>query len=260
MSLINSKACGVSVLAVLCQPWKWKRCASWKIMMVGIAMMTASLFHMIHLNLVEHTREDQRREKTDFAALHGLLPLIEQSTKQMQQTLSDAATIPENEESQLHRSTTRGRVQTPRNTHANSKDSERSINDGRPDLDSLVHNETNEIIGDVQFLLDFAIVGFGKCGTSTMMHWLADHPEVQSFREEVWDLMRHQPGDLVRRLYLDLPPGPYKRGYKSPSEIVQFHIIKYFRTIFPKTRLIIGLRNPVRWFESLYSTCCRFKS
>jgi hypothetical protein len=39
-----------------------------------------------------------------------------------------------------------------------------------PSLDSLIHNETGELVkgADVSWLLDFAIVGFGKCGTSTV--------------------------------------------------------------------------------------------
>jgi hypothetical protein len=39
-----------------------------------------------------------------------------------------------------------------------------------PSLDSLVHNETGKLVkgADVSWLLDFAIIGFGKCGTSTV--------------------------------------------------------------------------------------------
>jgi hypothetical protein len=41
-----------------------------------------------------------------------------------------------------------------------------------PTLDSLVHNETGKLElvkgADVSWLLDFAIIGFGKCGTSTV--------------------------------------------------------------------------------------------
>jgi hypothetical protein len=40
----------------------------------------------------------------------------------------------------------------------------------RPSLHSLLHNETGKVVqgADVSWLLDFAIVGFGKCGTSTV--------------------------------------------------------------------------------------------
>jgi hypothetical protein len=43
-----------------------------------------------------------------------------------------------------------------------------------PPLDSIIDKNMN-IIGDPQPLLDFAIIGFGKCGTSTLMY-------AQSFR------------------------------------------------------------------------------
>jgi len=147
MKALNSNISETSVVSVSVQPWKWNRMAVGKIMMVVILMLSASLFHFIHLDLIENAREDQRKEKTDFAAFHGLLPLMEQSTEQMQQTLSH----PENEQLQVRRPTTKGRVQTPRNKHLNSKDSELFINETRPDLDSLVNNETNEILGMYNF-------------------------------------------------------------------------------------------------------------
>ena len=76
-------------------------------------------------------------------------------------------------------------------------------NYSRPRLDSIVAappdgQKKSAVIGDPQFLLDWVVAGFGKCGTSTMMHWLANHPEVQSFREEIWELMqRANPEDTV---------------------------------------------------------------
>lgn len=89
----------------------------------------------------------------------------------------------------------------------------RTTTDNRLPLDQLIA-PNNTIVGDVQFLLDFSIIGFGKCGTSTIMHWLADHEEIKSFRTEIWDLMGFRPDSLIRRLYQELPEGDYKRGYK----------------------------------------------
>lgn len=42
--------------------------------------------------------------------------------------------------------------------------------DTSPSLRSLIHNETGKLVqgADVSWLLDFAIIGFGKCGTSTV--------------------------------------------------------------------------------------------
>ena len=124
------------------------------------------------------------------------------------------------------------------------------FNDSRPALETLIEGE--KIIGDVQFLLDFAIVGFGKAGTSTMMDWLAAHPSVAMFSREVYDLVNQRPSKLVQSLYEDLPAGEnYIRGYKNPLEISQRHVLEYYRTYWGTTKLICGLRHPGEWKESL---------
>ena len=52
-------------------------------------------------------------------------------------------------------------------------------------LDSIVKDHRNNVIvGDLQFLLDFAIVGHAKCGTSTMMEWLGLHGQISCFAGE----------------------------------------------------------------------------
>jgi Sulfotransferase domain len=122
-----------------------------------------------------------------------------------------------------------------------------------PPLDSLIGDTYLNISGNVQFLLDFAILGFPKCGTSTMMRWLNQHPSASVIDTEVYDLMQNRPAQLVNRLY-QLPKGDsYKRGYKSPNDIYQSHVLRYLQTFWPETRILVGLRHPVRWFESLYN-------
>lgn len=128
----------------------------------------------------------------------------------------------------------------------------------RPPLDTLIDKGKNVIIGNVSFILDFAILGFAKCGTSTMMNWLWSHSsEIKSFNWEQYDLLKRKPDKLVQKLYNRLPPDTdtvqYRRGYKSPSEIKYKYVLEYFRTIFPSTKIIIGTRHPVRWFESMYN-------
>jgi hypothetical protein len=86
---------------------------------------------------------------------------------------------------------------------------------GRPPLRTILDNDA--VIGDPSWLLDFGIIGYGKCGTSTMMIWLKDHPQVQAFDHELKELMVRRPDALIRRLYTELQPGPYKRGYKAPQ-------------------------------------------
>jgi hypothetical protein len=122
----------------------------------------------------------------------------------------------------------------------------------RPPLRTLARNKKT-IIGDVSFLLDFAILGFGKCGTTTMMYWLAEHPEIQAFTQEKYELMQGLPGLFAKKLYRDLPAGNYKRGYKAPQDVRYIHVLQYFRNYFVNAKIMVGIRHPVTWFQSLYN-------
>lgn len=126
------------------------------------------------------------------------------------------------------------------------------LNYTRPPLADIVRGN-NRIIGPTQFLMDFAIVGFGKCGTSTLLYWLAQHPRIQTFHEELWDLVQQNPANLIRNYYNRLNIGHFQRGHKCPGEIVMPYVLDYYRKYWPRTKLIIGVRHPVRWFESLYN-------
>ena len=126
--------------------------------------------------------------------------------------------------------------------------------DGRPAYDAIV-NASGNVIQDVSDLLQFAVVGFGKAGTTTIMDWISNHPKMQCFPEEALDLMKNNPGALLAKLYA-LPAGDYQRGYKSPLDVTMPHITQQLAKYFPKTKLIVGLRHPIRWFESL----CKFYS
>lgn len=126
------------------------------------------------------------------------------------------------------------------------------VTDNRPPLSSLI-DENDEITADVQWLLDFAIIGFPKTGTSTIMRWLAKHEEVQMYEMEIQSLGKGNPPELIRYLY-DLPPGSYyKRGFKDPRDVQSRPAMDALQRYWPKTKLIIGLRHPVKWFESWVS-------
>jgi len=155
-----------------------------------------------------------------------------------------------------------------------------------PPLSSLVDETTNEVIGDVQPLLDFAIVGFGKCGTTTLLEKLRQHSQVRALQSEVYALVARDPARLVSRLYRKLvtvddevevvdddqhDENPSSnsnsttassnkakakvllRGYKCPGDINQRHVLEYYRTMWPRTKLLVGIRHPVDWFVSLYN-------
>jgi Sulfotransferase domain len=122
---------------------------------------------------------------------------------------------------------------------------------GPPPLDTLVVDGSQTVInGDVQFLMDFAIVGYPKCATSSMVRWLAQQPEISIYDYEIYHLKDGQPADMVRKLY-SLPEGI--RGYKAPRDIHNPRAIESFAKYWPETKLVIGLRHPVTWFESFYN-------
>lgn len=116
----------------------------------------------------------------------------------------------------------------------------------RPPLESLV--KKYNVTGDVSWLLNFAIIGFPKCGTSTLMFHLQNHPEVKIFSDERCDMAFNKQAQLVRDLYNNFPEGDYARGLKCPldSESTKLGMPNYLK-YFPKTRFLIGIRHPVLW-------------
>jgi len=84
-----------------------------------------------------------------------------------------------------------------------------------PELSSLLSRDGSKIIGNVQHLLDFAIVGFPKTATTTLMIWISRHPEVQMFSREIHSLKNSNPAELVRLLHSLRPGENFKRGYKG---------------------------------------------
>ena len=125
------------------------------------------------------------------------------------------------------------------------------------DIIDINDKKERTIIKDPQFLLDFAIIGFEKSGSSTFMKWLGDHPQIQCPQEEIYDMYLNKPAALVKTMMRKLKPGyQYKRGYKSPGDIFFANVIHLLDDYFPKTRLILSLRHPVRYYESLYNCKC----
>jgi len=69
--------------------------------------------------------------------------------------------------------------------------------------------------------------------------------------------MNGRPDNLVKWLYYELKPDDedvhYKRCYKCPAEITEPHILQYYAKYWPRTKLFVGVRHPIPWFESLYN-------
>ncbi len=76
------------------------------------------------------------------------------------------------------------------------------------------------------------------------------------FPREVFTLQSTTEGatKLLKRIYLELPMGAeYLRAYKSPSDIDNQLVVKRYREHYPHTKLVVGMRHPVLWFQSMYN-------
>lgn len=117
-----------------------------------------------------------------------------------------------------------------------------------------IESSQDHMIGDVSSVLDFAIIGFPKCGTSTMMHYLNTReawvPDV-----EMCQLTTHKKKiKLIEKLKEHGESNPeQKRGIKCPASVESALSHKHFRKYFPNTSFITGVRHPVEWFESFYN-------
>jgi len=139
-----------------------------------------------------------------------------------------------------------------------------------PTLESLVNNE--EIVGDVQFLLDFAILGFGKCGTTSLLRTLREHTFVETLGIEANYLSKDDPVSLVRDLHALVSNTTEKKdnrrerlrkkdrydqkvlyGIKNPGDIRREQSLMYIQQYWPRTKIIVMVRHPMDWFRSLYN-------
>jgi hypothetical protein len=113
----------------------------------------------------------------------------------------------------------------------------------RPPLDSIVHSRFN-ITGDVSWLLDFSIVGFPKCGTSSLMYLFQSHPEIQIFSHERCEMGANHQARIINDLYKDFPAGDeYVRGIKCPGDLENTQIsMPAYQKYFPQTDFFVGVR------------------
>jgi hypothetical protein len=123
----------------------------------------------------------------------------------------------------------------------------------RPPLHTLIGDFNKDITGDVEFLLDFAIVGHPKTATTFTMDWLASQDEIQMYRREINSLNMGKPAELVSELYTLPVGGEYKRGYKAPRDLFSIEAMNSISEYWPDCKLVVGLRHPVMWFESFYN-------
>jgi hypothetical protein len=121
----------------------------------------------------------------------------------------------------------------------------------KPNLDDYIQGWN--ITKNVNWLLDFSIVGFPKTGTSTLMLYLKNQTQsVFVFDEERCELGYNQQVPLLKDLHHEYRPGRLL-GIKCPRDLEVDLALDNYQTFFPETRFIVGVRNPIRWFESFYN-------
>jgi len=107
--------------------------------------------------------------------------------------------------------------------------------------------------GPILRLLHFAIVGFPKTGTSTLMFYLRNHSQsIFMFPDERCELAWNQHVPLLKDIYKEYQPN-LQMGIKCPTNLEVDLALKNYKKFFPATKFIVGLRHPVRWFESFYN-------
>jgi hypothetical protein len=109
-------------------------------------------------------------------------------------------------------------------------------------------------------LIDFAVIGFPKCGTTFLLtDVLGASPHVYMGAQDArgnYDEMHHlAKGKLPEFMsYFQYQnSSSIKRGFKEPSGLHWEPTLYHLSTFFPKTKLIVSIRHPILWFESLYN-------
>lgn len=133
-----------------------------------------------------------------------------------------------------------------------------------PQLSTLIGSNGNiRDDVDVSGILDFAIIGFGKTGTTSILRNLSDLTD--SLQKEHCDLVVNDAGKLLKDMYEDrerrLKQAKKRgeeledrlRGFKCPQDLSSDYSMTNYAKYFPSTKLIVGIRHPVLWFESLYN-------
>lgn len=127
-----------------------------------------------------------------------------------------------------------------------------------PAINTLIARN-GTIIGDISQLLDFAIIAFPKSGTTFMKDYLNSSSETWLYETEFCiksteDLQRfvHTYHNIHIKLKQSARNKQIKFGLKCPGVLYR-NDIEIYRQYFPNTKLIVGLRHPVSWFESFYN-------
>eukprot|EP00594_Rhizosolenia_setigera_P004877 CAMPEP_0178943244 /NCGR_PEP_ID=MMETSP0789-20121207/2473_1 /TAXON_ID=3005 /ORGANISM="Rhizosolenia setigera, Strain CCMP 1694" /LENGTH=322 /DNA_ID=CAMNT_0020622805 /DNA_START=66 /DNA_END=1031 /DNA_ORIENTATION=+ len=114
----------------------------------------------------------------------------------------------------------------------------------------------DEVLDNEQ-VLDFAIVGFMKCGTSSLLHYLNSVPNQKMFLgEREWSLKSKK--DLYKRHRKYIGTN-VRTGFKATGALTNGNPIKIFGQAVKKPKLIILIRHPITHFQSNYNFIYGFR-
>lgn len=107
--------------------------------------------------------------------------------------------------------------------------------------------------------LDFAIIGFPKTGTTFLLDVLGQHPEIVMPPSEFCQIHSvtgaNETLDWMQTVQSSSPSrsANFVYGIKCPSMVRNTNAIENLAEMSDKTRLVVGVRHPVKWFESFYN-------
>ena len=116
-------------------------------------------------------------------------------------------------------------------------------------ISDLIDTETFELKVDVADVIDFAMIGNPKTGTSFMSSWIRKHPDLLTPKAEMramkWPTGPGRSMQIMSNLIQQKAP-PKKLGYKCPADVRLIESLANLRDYFPRTKLIIGMLNTVK--------------
>jgi len=107
--------------------------------------------------------------------------------------------------------------------------------------------------------VDFAIVGFPKCGTTSLLFAFKNNQEtsignVEECRFADSSISNGQAYTALETAVSGLSQDPsVKRGIKCPIGLDNVHSIDRLDAHSPQVKLLIGIRHPVKFFQSYYN-------
>jgi hypothetical protein len=104
--------------------------------------------------------------------------------------------------------------------------------------------------------VDFGVIGFPKCGTTSLLELFENHNDTTIHSDE--KCYKKGTEEQVKKLFAELDELPTRsnatlRGFKCPTSIVNIDWLWKLKEYSEGTKFIIGIRHPVHWFESFYN-------